>query len=436
MAQFRKDKYEYLQDNKTLFEVVMLADEFGNPVSGGAPAGVAVDAFGRQRTSAPLTLFDSFNRYQENDKFYTATTTGGSTSYNADTSSVALTVDGTSGASVVKETKRVFAYQPGKSLQIFNTFVMDTQSTGLVQRVGYHNDENGIFVEQADDGVHFVKRTNISGTPTDVRIQQTNWNIDTLDGNGPSRYDLDMTKAQIFWMDIEWLGVGSVRCGFVIDGRLIHCHTFHHANQLDSVYMTTAILPLRYEIQNTAVGSAASLNQICSTVLSEGGYELRGRPGYASNSVVTGTAGAPIDIDDTVFTPLLSVRLKSTPVDRLDAIAVLADAGLVSVVADTYDIRLIKAGTLTDANWTSAGANSAIEYDVSATAISGGEVVRGALRSLSNQSAATIEFTGSLFDLQFERNGLAGTADAYTIVARALGNSGSGRAYINWQEIT
>ena len=428
MAQYRTDTNRYLNDNKTLFEVVMLSDQFGNPVAGGNAGGTAVDAFGRLRSSTPFTLFDSFNRYQDNGKYSTAIVTGGSTSFDANKSTVNCIVDGTSGAKVTRETNRVFAYQPGKSLQIFNTFVMSAQSTGLRQRVGYYNDNNGIFVELADDGLHFVKRTNISGTPADVRIDQTNWSVDAVDGNGPSGINIDITKAQIFWMDIEWLGVGSVRCGFVVDGKFIHCHTFNHANTIDSVYMTTAILPIRYEIENTTAGSSATLQQICSSVISEGGYELKGRGHYIGGSLLA-TAKT---ISTTVFSPLISVRLKST---RLDAVSILSGAGLVAS-ADTYDIRLIKGGTLTGASWQSAGTDSAIEYDTTATAVSGGDVVRGGLFDLSNQSSATIKFDGDLFDLQFERNGLTGDASIYTIVALSDQNAGTGRGFFNWQEIT
>jgi len=58
MAQFRKDTYQYLPDGKTIFETVMLADQYGNIVGAANPSGMAVDAFGRARTSAPLTLFE------------------------------------------------------------------------------------------------------------------------------------------------------------------------------------------------------------------------------------------------------------------------------------------------------------------------------------------------------------------------------------------
>ena len=72
MAQYRKDTNQFLPQEKTLFETVMLADRYGNVIGGANPSGMAVDAFGRARISSPLTLFDSFHRFQDNGKIGTA----------------------------------------------------------------------------------------------------------------------------------------------------------------------------------------------------------------------------------------------------------------------------------------------------------------------------------------------------------------------------
>jgi hypothetical protein len=149
MAQFRIDRHQYLNQEKTLFEVVMLADQNGNPVTPGNPSGSAADAFGRARTSLPFTLFDSSYRYQDNGKFATANTTGGTYSFTSSTASMDLAVNTASGASVYRETYRVFAYQPGKSLQVLNTFVMNPTKTGLRQRVGYFSVNNGYYLERS-----------------------------------------------------------------------------------------------------------------------------------------------------------------------------------------------------------------------------------------------------------------------------------------------
>jgi hypothetical protein len=227
MAQYSKRTKNYLTHAKTLFEVVMIADQNGNPTSVNNPTGTAVDAFGRMRVSNPVTLFDSFNRYQINSHFSTLTSvSGGSISYNEFDSSILLNVDTSSGSFVKRETTRVFAYQPGKSLQILATFCFDTAQSGLRQRVGYFNDNNGVFLEQDNSVISFVIRSSVSGSVSDLnRVAKSDWNIDKLDGTGPSGKTLDLATAQIFWTDIEWLGVGSVRCGFVIDGQFVHCHT-------------------------------------------------------------------------------------------------------------------------------------------------------------------------------------------------------------------
>ena len=247
--------------------------------SSGSSTG-GTDAFGRLQVAQPQTLFDSQNVLKENTKFYTVTTGSGATSFNANASIVNMDVTASSGDKVVKETKRVFPYQPGKALEIMATFCMEPAKTGLRKRVGYFDDNNGIFVEQADDTVNMVIRSKSGGTVVENRVPQSSWNQDKLDGTGGTGITLDITKSQIFFLDIEWLGVGTVRVGFVIDGTYVVCHRFNHANTSNipnGTYMTSACLPIRYEIENTsATSGASSLKQICTTVVSSGGYTPRG----------------------------------------------------------------------------------------------------------------------------------------------------------------
>jgi len=270
-------------------------------------ADATVDAFGRLRVSQPFTLFDSQNRYQKDPQFSESTANGASITYDSNASTVLLSADTTSGSKAVRQSYRVFPYQPGKSLEVFATFVMNTAKTNLRQRVGYFNTDNGVFFQQNNSTLSFVLRTATSGTPSDARtVDQADWNGDKLDGTGLSGITLDVTKAQILYMDFEWLGVGSVRCGFVIDGKLIICHTFNNANDLDKVYMTTAILPVRYEIESTAATATGStMKQICSTVISEGGYQQKAALTWARRTTtLTGVT--------TSFKPIVSIQLKST----------------------------------------------------------------------------------------------------------------------------
>jgi hypothetical protein len=228
------------------------------------------------RVSPPVTLFDSQNRYAKSADFDEALSGSATVTYSADESSVLLNVTSASGDKVIRETRRVFAYQPGKSLLVMNTFVMPTAHANLRCRVGYYGVNNGVFFERAGTALRMVRRTYTSGSVVDNVVAQADWNGDKLDGTGSSGLTIDTTKSQIFWQDFEWLGVGSVRTGFVINGKFIVCHTFNHANILALVYMTTAILPIRYEIENTgATDGSRTMKQICSTVISEGGYEKK-----------------------------------------------------------------------------------------------------------------------------------------------------------------
>src|SRR5210317_1062454 len=222
------------------------------------PGGTGTDAFGRQRVSNPLTIFDSKNTMSKNNLFDESLTGSATVTYTANKSTVNLNVTEASGDKVIRQTKRVMSYQPGKSLLIFNTFVMNAQTENLKQRVGTFDANNGIFFEDTGTGYQIVRRSYTSGSSVDDPITQANWNGDKLDGTGASGYTLDPTKATILFMDYEWLGMGSVRVGFVIDGKFITAHTFYNANNLSTVYMQTANLPIRLEIEVTSALAAGT----------------------------------------------------------------------------------------------------------------------------------------------------------------------------------
>jgi hypothetical protein len=397
------------------------------------PAGVASDAFGRLRSSTPLTLFDSSHRYKDNGLWTTTSGTGGTTAFNANAGLVDLNVTTTSGSEIIRETTKVFAYQPGKSLLVMSTFVMNAFKTGLRQRVGYYGANNGIYIEKdGTSAATFVERSLVTGSVTETKVAQSNWNIDKLDGTGVSGITLDLTKAQILFMDIEWLGLGTVRVGFVIDGKLIHCHSFHHANLITSTYITTASLPLRYEIRNTAAtASSSTLKQICSSVISEGGYELRGL-----QQAIGTTITAPYSLTTAgTFYPVISLRLKTT---ALDAIVILTAISIMSAAGTAnYVWRVVASATTTAGTWVSAGADSAVEYNLTGTATTGGRVLAQGYFAGSNQASTTIDILKeALFKFQLERDGLAGTPYELSLVLSASANTSTVHAALDWEEIS
>ena len=437
MAQWNKTTQDYLNQERTLHEVFMCADRYGNigNCGVGGTGNTSGDAFGRMRISQPLTLFDSSHRYRDNNLWESLIVgTGSTVGFVTTQGLVNIGIGTTAGCSVIRETTKTFSYQPGKSLLTLNTFVPNSPKENLRQRIGYFGADNGLYFEVDGTTAYFVERSLSTGTST--RVAQSDWNVDKLDGTGPSGITLDLTRAQILWMDIEWLGLGTVRIGFVINGQMIHCHSFHHANLIQSTYITTASLPLRYEIANTGVTTSSStLKQVCSTVISEGGYELHGLQ-QAVGTPIT----APYTLSDAgTFYPIISIRLKATP-DRLDAIVILTALSLMGVNNGiNYNWQVRASGTTTGGTWTSAGDDSAVEYKLNGTGITGGRILASGFFNSANQGSPSIDILKeALFKFQLERNGLTGTPYELTVVVAASPISSSEEVYaaMDWEEIS
>ncbi len=371
-----------------------------------SPIGL-LDAFGRLRTSGPYTLFDSQNRYSINNKFYSNITGTGTVSFISNESSVLLSV---TNGNIIRESKNVFAYQPGKSLLILNTFVMDS-STTCTQRVGYFNGSDGIFVERESTTgvVSMVVRNNGS----DTKVSQANWNGNKCPG-------LNLAKAQIFWIDLEWLGVGSVRTGFVIDGVFVTAHTFHHANKVTGVYMKTAILPVRYEIS----GTSASMKQICTSVISEGGYDQK-LPLYTQ---IRGTTSATTVnmITAGVVYPIISIRLAS---GRFDSLVLSKFIDVVTTTNDLITWYLFLNPTLTNASWGPHAISTIVEVDTSATATSGGSIIFSGYLT----QRGTIQVPTSEIDFSIGRTNLA--SDVLTLAASGFSPNLNVGGMLSWIEI-
>jgi hypothetical protein len=386
------------------------------PVSIG---GTNTDAFGRVRVSEPYTLFDSQNRYTEDTQYNTALTGTGTTTYQVNQSAVDMTLTAGGVGSVIRQTYRSFPYQPGKGLLMLATFCMDgSMSLNLTQRVGYFNEQNGVFFQRIDGTNSFVLRSYVTGSVSDARtVNQSAWNGDKLDGTGASGYTLDSAKSQILWMDFEWLGVGSVRCGFIINGEYIVCHTFTNANEITATYMTTAILPIRYEITSTSA-VAATLKQICSSVMSEGGYNAQSANYTASRSTKRSTFS-------TTFIPLVSIRLAT---GRSGAVVLVTNAQAFPTVTQNYEVVILKNATLTGASWATTVSTN-VQFDQTATALTGGVVVdQEYISSTSqNRSAARVD-VGYNWDLQLGST-IAGVSDIYTLAIRTLDATPSGDAW-------
>lgn len=399
---------DYNSAGQPIIRVSTASSGYGNTVVNGS---TAVDAFGRQRISEPVTLFDSQNRYYDGEQFSSATTGAGSVTYNVNGSNFTLAVGTASGDRVVRQTRRTMLYQPGKSLQILNTFAFATLQTNLRQRVGYFTTGDGIFFEADGEDLYMVIRSSVTGSPVDNRVAQADWNQDKFDGTGPSGITLDPTKVQIWWCDIEWLGVGSVRTGFVINGVFYICHVFNHANIIYNVYMTTAILNPRYEIENTGTAAASSsMLQVCSTVVSEGGYTPKAALTYVpKNSMVTRIAAGNVN------TAICSVRLNPA---NADAVVLPGQLDLLLVDVRYGEFSLVRNANIGNVAWSNI-AGTSIQYAITSNVVSDGTVLYGGVTSSRDE----VSFEESVkARLQLGRDA-TGTPDTLTLTVQYTANN-------------
>jgi len=398
--------------------------------------GNVVDAFNRLKTSSPFTLFDSQQRYVISDKWNYVGVTGGTYSFNPIESTVSLIAGTTNGSKMYVETKRVFPYQPGKSLTIVDSFTMAQPKSGLRQRVGYFGitggvtagtPYNGVYLQQ--DGLTLSVCLTSASLETTQTVTQSNWNGDKFDGTGDSGVTIDVTKGNIFWLDVEWLGVGDVRTGFFIDGKPVVAHTFYNTNKNSTTYMSTACLPLRYEIENTAGQTGSStMRQICSTILSEGGYE-----GFSRRYNVTHSGTTPHTLT-TAGTQYPLIALRMAP-DRLDSIIVPSNIS-VAIEPGTNNkplvvqYRILLNPTLTGNTWTTHY-NGNVQYNITATGVTGGTDIIGGYIS----SSGTLEVSSiNDFNFQIGRTQL-GVSDTFVLVLVPTENGTEGYTDLSWFEI-
>jgi hypothetical protein len=422
MAQYNKRNNSFLPHGTSLFEVVMLADQEGNISTGGGNfSGSAVDAFGRARMSEPLTLFDANNVGALSTELYNITSGTGAVAHNANDSSAEMSISAASD-SVIRRSRRRMAYQPGKSLLVLATFTMAAPEEHLTQRVGYYDNSDGIFLEEVNGTYNIVLRSSSSGSVVETRVPQSQWNGDKINGipeDSTSGHILDLEKSQIFWADFEWLGVGTVRCGFVINGELIVVHSFHHANIITGTYMKSAQLPVSYEITAGAsyAGSGATMKQICTSVASEGGYEAIGQESIAGTSL----AGNGTNTTN-VFVNLVTVRLAD-----LNTIAVITGLDVLNIANADFEWGLFRNATI--AGMTFPNTVDGIQYDTTGADLTniGTRVAGGFLGG----KTAPASFGSSNWDYQIGLTN-ASTSDTFTLAVRATTTSKAAAGIIKW----
>ena len=397
------------------------------------------DAFGNMRVAESYNLYDAAFQYDKEALHWEEATVGtASATHLPNESSISMSVGGTTNDSIVRQTKRYFRYQPGKSQKIILTGVLNDRVTNVRKRLGYFDAQNGIYFEQTGTGIRWVKRSFTSGTVNNSEIEQSSWNIDKMDGNGRSGITLDESKALIYFIDLEWLGVGRVRCGFVIGGKLYYAHEFIHSNILTSVYMTTANLPVRYEMTCTGtVGAAKTMKQICCSVASEGGSQERNVVFVESNDLTA----RPVT---SAYLPVICIRVAAAypsggSITNRETVRPISFE-VFSLDAPVH-YHILYNAAITGGTWAAVNSTySGVDVNKTATSVTGGLLIdEGYVPAVSGNPAKEIPgISGGEFltDLVLTNN-IAGTAgDTLAITCQRLETTDTDvYSVIKWQEL-
>ena len=427
-------------------------------------SGFNSDAFGRLRVSEIFTLGDYKHIYGIDPEFIDKTLNGGSVIFSANKSCATMSTSSNAASYCAHQSRLYHNYQPGKSQFILSSVCFGYSQQNVTKRTGYFDDRNGIYFEQVGSStsngtnngqLNFVIRTYTGGSVNEGatgsyfrRVPQASWNKDKCDGTGASGFNINTSLTQLIYIDFQWLGVGRVRCGFVHNGKIIVAHEYYHSNILNTVYISNPNLPVRCEIFNTGATAGGSMDQICSTVSSEGGYIETGIDWSVSSGYRTTTNPGGTEL------PVIAIRLKTSFNGYPNRISVRPNAFSMYVENNSVEYSIIKlpgvaslsttlnAGVLT---WISADDHSAVEYCINATSYvvaNSDKFISGFAPSGSSQNSLSPASQGNLTSAK--RNVICQNFDStdseiYILVVKTIatgpGTNASVAASIQWREI-
>jgi hypothetical protein len=437
MAQYRTDKQEYVYNGATLHETnlpvhtdgrtVTSTNPFNQPVVRVDDGTVQHTSRNRRKVSTFEQIFFNTFQYDKDLMVWDEEITGtASATFDPFEGGVILEVGGAAGDEVVRQTRNVVQYIPGRQNEALFAVRFNQPVSGVRRRIGLFDESNGFYFEDGGDGTYYVAlRRNTSSGLVETRIPREDWNVDKLDGTGPSGIDADPSKIQMLSMEYEWFGAGIVEIKWIYDNNAYPIHQFSAANLVELPWSNTPFLPARLELTNTT--GAAGTHQMFqgSTAVSTEG--TRGPLGREENAALP--IGGRVLTDKEVFYPVLNIRLRS---DRLNGVAIPTELQAATLDNTAIYYKVLRNTTLTGANWQDVSPRSFCEYDYEATTFTGGEALQTGFLPAGNNRAVVFPDEALL---QLGRNNLGTEGQTFTIAIACVSASKNAFASLSWVEI-
>lgn len=405
-------------------------DPYGNPV-------IRIDDTTKQHTSKnrvkvsthTITDFVSYINGKHADVFDELIVGTASSTLDVYLGMVKLEVGSTVGASVIRQTRRIQRYIPGRQNEVSMSVRFGNPVTGIRRRYGLFSDQSGAFFEDADGTYYVCTRRNTAGGVVDTRVAREDWNYDKMDGTGPSGITIDPMAIQLAVIEYEWYGAGQVEFKFVIDNNSFPIHRFNHANRQESTWASAAALPVRVEITNVAgTPGTHTFYHGSHSFATEADTEILGR----QLSVSSPLAGKTLPVANT-FYPVVAIRLKASALDSVVIPDVFSGATLDNT---SIFVKVVEGATVTGGTWVDYGADSAVEYNLTATSFTGGSAVETVFVSSGNMGNQYQFAERSLTQLQRSTTTTLGdTPVTFLVAIAATVANKAGWASLGWIEV-
>ena len=384
----------------------------------------------RKVSTYEVTDFATFPFSKNENDFDELITGTASSTHEPYLGMVKLSVDGSAGDQVIRQTRRVQRYLPGRANEATFAVILDGVTAGIRTRVGVFDTYNGAYFEHDGTDYYCVIRRNTAGGVVEERTARVDWSDDKMDGTGPSGITINYSNIQMMVIEYEWYGAGQVEWKFVINNNAFSVHKANHANVHDHTWASYGAFPVRYELTNvTGVTGTHTMSQGSHSFLTEGTTTLLGRQ-LSISSPLTGYNLATAR----TFYPVLAVRLKSTALNSV----VIPDeyaAGLLDKT-DMF-IRVIeRVSSVTGGTWVSAGDESPLEYNITATSFTGGDIASTSFVS-EKQMGAKLFFPERAISQIGRRTTttLGDTSEIFLLAAAATDNDKDAWASLGWIEV-
>ena len=370
-------------------------------------------------------FFNTFQYGKETDIWDERVVGVGTATFNANASNIVMQVGSTAGSKIVRQTKNVMRYIPGRGATLSFAIRLDTPQVGIRRRFGLFDENNGVYFEDDGGTYSYVLRSSVTGITTETRVFRDDWNGEKFDGNGWTGVTADPTKQQMISINYEWYGAGIVQFAWLMKNETVASHTFENSNTNPGVWCSTPFLPIRLEIENvTGAAGTHYIYQGSNSLIQEGEPEKLGTLLSISNPI-TGTTMSSAN----TFYPIISIRLKS---DELSAVMLLRS--LQAATNDNTNIywRLFENATLTGGTWVDhPDENSFMQYNTTATALSGGTALLNGFVVGGGAALINIDDKAAV---QLGRSGIGTISDTYTLACASPNTNKKALAVLNWIE--